>query len=35
MLERNAEKEETKKVEKTKTDLDEDIEELAYEGLDV
>ena len=35
MLERNAEKEEAKKVEKTKTDLDEDIEELAYEGLDV
>ena len=35
MLERNAEKEEVKKVEKTKTDLDEDIEELAYEGLDV
>ena len=35
MLERNTEKEEAKKVEKTKTDLDEDIEELAYEGLDV
>ena len=35
MLERNSEKEETIKIEKTKTNLDEDIEELAYEGLDV
>ena len=35
MLEKNVEKEETRKVEKTKTNLDEDIEELVYEGLDV
>ena len=36
MLERNAEEnEKAKKIEKTKTNLDEDIEELAYEGLDV
>ncbi|WP_338993513.1 type II toxin-antitoxin system RelB/DinJ family antitoxin [Fusobacterium vincentii] len=35
MLEKNVEKEEIRKVEKTKTNLDEDIEELVYEGLDV
>ena len=35
MLERNAEKEETREIEKNKTNLDENIEELAYEGLDV
>ena len=36
MLERNVEeKEKGKKIEKTKTNLDEDIEELVYEGLDV
>ena len=37
MLEKNAEKEETREIEKwkNKTNLDENIEELAYEGLDV
>ena len=35
MLERNAEKEETREIEKNKTNLDENIEKLAYEGLDV
>lgn len=35
MLEKNVEKEKIRKVEKTKTNLDEDIEELVYEGLDV
>ena len=35
MLERNAEKEETREIEKNKTNLDENIEELAYESLDV
>ncbi|WP_339122004.1 type II toxin-antitoxin system RelB/DinJ family antitoxin [Fusobacterium nucleatum] len=35
MLEKNVKKEDTRKVEKNKTNLDEDIEELVYEGLDV
>ena len=37
MLEKNTEKEETREIEKwkNKTNLDENIEELAYEGLDV
>ena len=40
MLEKNAEKEETRETReiekwKNKTNLDENIEELAYEGLDV
>ena len=34
-MKNNVEKEKIRKVEKTKTNLDEDIEELVYEGLDV
>lgn len=35
MLEKNAEKEENRKIEKINTNHDEDIEKLAYQGLDV